>query len=162
MASHIVIAACCLFFACAKFEHAYGFAMPLQSITNKQRIGSTQLSAWSIPVPQPNSNPFFPAPSLSEPSSTTWYEDCGSAAIHRNIVYKDDDEQDDYYLWNDYDVGSEERKGYGFARIEAYETYLAYADDHDVATARQSLSSSPKRPSLLRRGVGKLWQRLWR
>ena len=163
MPPRAVIAACCLILACSKFESAFSLAMPAR--TTKQRIVTTQLSAWSIPVPQTNNNPFFPSPSLHEPSSATWYEDCGSAAIHRNVVYKDDDEQDDYYLWDAYDVGrnDEDRRGYGFARIEAYETYLAYADDHDVAkTTRQSLPLSPKRPSLLRRGLGKLWLRLRR
>ena len=103
----------------------------------------TQLSAWSIPVPSQRS---FLSPSNT---GNTWYEDYGQAAVDRHVRYQEDERDD--YIW---DSGDVKGVGYGFARIESYETYLAYegGNNNQVLVQRKS--------SLLRRGLRKVWDKL--
>lgn len=152
--SHLLALGSLLIFF-SKFESASCLLVSVSrtttAATRRHARTQTQLSAWSIPVPSAQRS-FLP----SDSSSYSWYEDCGKAAVHRNVVYMDyeDDEQEDVIIW-DNDGGAID-VGYGFARIEAYETYLAYADH-----ATQS-APSQRRTSFLRRGLGKMWQRLRR
>lgn len=113
-------------------------------------LPSTQLSAWSLPAPTQRSFLSPTANSINH-NDNVWYEDYGNAAVDRHVRYQDD-EQDDY-IW---DSGSAKGGvGYAFARIESYETYLAYDPENDRHQA-----VIRRKPSLLRRGLRSVLNKL--
>lgn len=111
--------------------------------TRTSQTLKTELSAWSIPVP--------PQRFILSPTTTgnAWYEDYGKAAVDRHVRYQEDERDD--YIW---DSGDVKGVGYGFARIESYETYLAYEGVNNNRVLVQ------RKPSLLRRGLRRVWDKL--
>jgi len=86
--------------------------------------------------------------SIAFDSSTALYDDSRFDSISRTVNYRDDYVQD--YIWDSGNIKLD-KPVYGFARIEAYETYLAYADNSANNTDRKE-----RRPSFLRRCLSEL------
>ena len=96
------------------FQNADAFSTARIPLTTSQRRTS-QLQAISIPFIADSS-------SATATATATWYQDFGPAVVDRHLQYNH--VYDDDYIWDSGTVDA----GYGFARIEKYETYLAFSD----------------------------------
>ena len=122
-------------------------------------VKAIQVILWSILSQKAKTNAALASASTTKNNDNNgWYEDYGQAAVNRHVRYQDDNELVDDYIW---DSGNINRKGggvgYGFARIESYETYLAYDDSSSTEAAAVMIR---RKPSLLRRGLRMVWNKL--
>ena len=151
-----------LLYVCTQQYYVQAFAPATPAVTTTIAARSsetTQLSAWSISAPAAATQQrrSFLSPITKNNDNNGWYEDYGQAAVNRHVRYQDDNELVDDYIW---DSGNINRKGggvgYGFARIESYETYLAYDD----SSSTEAAVMIRRKPSLFRRGLRMVWNKL--